>query len=223
MNVAFELKNLSLSYRDHPVIRNMNAQFYEGRIYCLVGASGSGKSTLLRTLNRLNDFIPSFHRTGEVIYDGRDIYSSTVDVDRLRQKIGMVLQEPCIYPKSIYDNVLFGLKGKGKKEYPQVAEEMLRAVFLWREVKDRLNKSAVELSLGQQQRLCIARALAVKPEVLLLDEPTSSLDHKSIEVIEGLLTDLKKKIMIIMATHKRDQVERVADDVISIPLIDKRS
>jgi len=219
MNPIIELKTISLSYRKHPIVVNMDAKILEHRVTCIVGRSGVGKSTLLRTLNRMNDFIPSFHCEGQVLFDGNDIYDRDCDVDHLRQKIGMVSQEPCIFPRSVYDNVLFGLqylKRKRKNEYPKIVEETLKAVFLWKEVKDKLLRPAAELSQGQQQRLSIARALAVEPQILLLDEPTSSLDHETSEAIERLLKDSKEKITFVLATHKLKQVERIADDVISL-------
>ncbi len=220
MKTVFELKEVSLYYGEVSILLNINAKFFEKRITCLVGGSGTGKSTLLRTLNRMNDLISSFRCNGSVIFDGKDIYNHALDVNLLRQKVGMVFQEPCVFPGSIYDNVLFGIRRlvqRRKSAYPMIVEETLKAVFLWKEVKDRLHKPAVELSQGQQQRLTIARALAVEPQVLLLDEPTSSLDDKSSMAIEELLKDLKGKLTIILATHKLKQVERLADDVISIP------
>jgi phosphate transport system ATP-binding protein len=220
VKTVFELKGVSLYYGEVPILVNINAKFFEKRITCLVGDSGVGKSTFLRTLNRMNDLIPSFRCRGSVIFKGRDIYSHALDVNILRQKVGMVFQEPCVFPVSIYDNVLFGLRRlirRRKSAYPMIVEETLKAVFLWEEVKDRLYGPAIELSQGQQQRLTIARALAVYPQVLLLDEPTSSLDNKSSMAIEELLKGLKEKLTIILATHKLKQVERLADDVISIP------
>lgn len=219
MRTIFELKNVSLYYGKEPIISNFNAKFYEKQITCIIGASGIGKSTLLRTLNRMNDLIPSFRCVGKVIFNNNDIYCRTLDVNLHRQNVGMVFQEPCVFPVSIYDNVIFGMRRfnhKRKSEYPAIVEETLKTVFLWKDVKDKLHKPAIELSQGQRQRLCMARAMAVEPQVLLLDEPTSSLDHKSSEAIEDLLTGLKEKLTIVLATHKLEQVERIADDVISL-------
>ena len=220
MKTTFELDGISLYYGKEPILVNISAKFLEGQITCLVGDSGTGKTTLLRTLNRMNDFIPTFRCEGRVIFEGVDIYSHALDVNLLRQKVGMVFQKPCVFPRSIYDNVLFGLRhlnGERKSEYPIIVEKILKTVFLWKDVKDRLHSPATELSQGQQQRLCIARAMAVNPHVLLLDEPTSSLDHRLSGAIEELLMGLKGKLTVILATHKLEQVERIADLVISIP------
>lgn len=220
MKAVFELKDLSLYYGKDPIIINMNAKFFESKITCLVGASGVGKTTLLRTLNRMNDSIPSFHYNGKVTFQGKDIYSPLQQVNLLRQEVGMVFQEPCTFPGSIYENVIFGLRHlnlKRKSAYPMLVGEVLKAVFLWEEVKDRLHRPAVELSQGQRQRLSIARALVIEPSVLLLDEPTSSLDHKSSAFIEELFRNLKRSLTIIVATHKLEQVERIADNVILMP------
>ena len=213
----FSLNNVSLFYGKAPIVRDINITFAEKRVICIIGPSGSGKSTLLRTLNRMNDLTPSFECKGSVLFDGHDIYNNGTKVSQLRQHVGMVFQKPCIFPKSIYDNVLFGVRQlyrMKKAEHQQIVEETLKAVYLWGEVKDKLRSSALELSQGQQQRLTIARALAVKPRVLLLDEPTSSLDHKSGAAIDALINNLKGEITVIMVTHKLDQARRIADDVV---------
>ena len=217
MKPLFSLNNVSLFYGNRSIVRDINVTFAEKRVICIIGPSGSGKSTLLRTLNRMNDLTPSFACKGSIIFDGHDIYNNGTKVSQLRQHVGMVFQKPCIFPKSIYDNVLFGVRQlyrMKKEESQQIVEETLKKVYLWGEVSDKLRNSALELSQGQQQRLTIARALAVKPRVLLLDEPTSSLDHKSAAAINAMINNLKGKITIIMVTHKLEQVRTVADDVV---------
>ncbi len=213
---AFELKNVTLKYREQAIVQNACMTFPCHQITCLVGPSGVGKSTLLRTLNRLNDFTPTFHCSGSILYMGQDIYHDYSDATRLRQEVGMVFQKPCVYPKSIFDNVIFGvkhLKLNSKKEFPAIVERSLNQACLWNEVKDRLHHPATELSLGQQQRLSFARALAVQPNALLLDEPTSSLDAQAKASIEELILRLKENLSIILVSHHYDQVERLAGQV----------
>ncbi|MFQ5681408.1 MAG: phosphate ABC transporter ATP-binding protein [Candidatus Omnitrophota bacterium] len=217
--MIFRLDNVFLAYGRDVTIREINLSFRENRISCIIGPSGVGKSTLLRTLNRMNDIIAGFSLRGSVLFRGRDIYADGIRACDLRREVGMVFQQPCIFPGSIYDNVLFGLRrlpGAKKTEFPRAAEEALKSVSLWGEVKDRLKHCAAGLSQGQQQRLSIARALAVGPKVLLVDEPTSSLDHRSAKAIEELVCDLARKITVIMVTHKLDQARRIADDVVFV-------
>ncbi|MFQ5455741.1 MAG: phosphate ABC transporter ATP-binding protein [Nitrospirota bacterium] len=219
MRPVFSLKDVSLYYGKPLVLKDISLTFNKGRVISIIGPSGAGKSTLLRTLNRMNDHIPGFRLKGEVLFDDKNIYNNGTKVHLLRQNVGMVFQTPCIFPKSIYDNVLFGVKHlclKKKSEFSGIVEETLKSVSLWGEVKDKLNRSALELSQGQQQRLSIARALAVEPGVLLMDEPTSSLDATSTGVIEELVMRLKGKLTIIMITHKLEQAKKIADDVVFI-------
>ncbi len=219
MSAVVELKNTSLYYGKGRILKGVNIAFEKENVTCIIGPSGSGKSTMLRTINRMNDLNPDFHFTGTVLFENKDIYRRGVEVHQLRQKIGMVFQKPCIFPGSIHDNVLFGVRhlgSKKKSEFPLIVEETLKSVSLWKEVKDKLQRPATELSEGQRQRLSIARALAVNPRVLLMDEPTSSLDHRSSEAVEELIGRLKKNLTIIMVTHKLEQAKKVADDVVFI-------
>lgn len=219
MSAVVEFKNTSLYYGRGRILKGVDLAFDKNKVTCVIGPSGSGKSTMLRTINRMNDLIPDFHFTGEVLFNNKDIYGKGVPVHRLRQDIGMVFQKPCIFPGSIHDNVLFGVRhlgSKKKSDFPFIVEETLKSVSLWKEVKEKLQRPALELSEGQQQRLSIARALAVNPKVLLMDEPTSSLDHKSSEAVEELVRRLKSSLTIIMVTHKLEQAKKVADDVVFI-------
>ena len=187
----------------------------EHEITAFIGPSGCGKSTFLRTLNRMNDLIPSVRITGEVNYQGQDIYDSSVDPTWLRKQIGMVFQKANPFPMSIYDNVAYGPRTHGirsKVQLDEIVENSLKAAAIWDEVKDRLKKSALGLSGGQQQRLCIARALAVEPEVLLMDESTSALDPISTSKIEDLAAELKNKYTVIMVTHNMQQAARISDN-----------
>ena len=219
MSAVVELKNTSLYYGRGWILKGVNIAFEREKVTCVIGPSGSGKSTMLRTINRMNDLIADFHFTGTVLFENKDIYRRGVEVPRLRRDIGMVFQKPCIFPGSIHDNVLFGVRhlgSKKKSEFPFIVEETLKSVSLWREVRDKLQRPATELSEGQRQRLSIARALAVNPRVLLMDEPTSSLDHRSSEAFEELIGRLKSSLTIIMVTHKLEQAKKVADDVVFI-------
>ncbi len=219
MNPIFQMERVSLSYGQKTVVDDINLSFFEKRIACIIGPSGSGKSTLLRALNRMNDLIPSFSLSGRITLEGRDIYNGRISPNELRQRVGMVFQKPCIFPKSIYENVIFGIKHLGRRrrsDWDEVVEEMLRQASLWNDVKDRLLRPALELSQGQQQRLAIARALAVDPRILLLDEPTSALDNRSAEAIEELVLKLSPRVGMIMVTHRLEQVKRIADDVVFI-------
>ena len=180
----------------------------------MIGPSGCGKSTYLRSLNRMNDLIPSVTITGSVLYKGKDIYGPKTDIVELRKEIGMVFQQPNPFPFSIYENVIYGLKLKGEKDkkvLDQVVEESLKAASLWDDVKYKLHKSALSLSGGQQQRVCIARVLAVNPEIILLDEPTSALDPVSTGKIESMLLELKERYTMIIVTHNMSQASRISD------------
>ena len=208
-------KDLCLWYGTTQALKNINIEIPERSITALIGPSGCGKSTFLKTLNRMNDLIPSVRIEGTVTYGGQDIFSSNVDVNDLRKEIGMVFQKPNPFPMSIYDNIAYGPRTHGIKNKIQlddIVEEALQGAAIWDEVKDRLKKSALGLSGGQQQRLCIARALAVKPKVLLMDEPTSALDPISTSKIEDLTQQLKKDYTIIMVTHNMQQAVRISDN-----------
>lgn len=209
----FNVKNLVLWYNDFKALKNINLNMTENKITAFIGPSGCGKSTLLKTLNRMNDLVEGCRIEGEVLLDGESIYGG-MDVNLLRKRVGMVFQKPNPFPMSIYDNIAFGPRTHGihsKSRLDEIVEESLRDAAIWDETKDSLKKSALAMSGGQQQRLCIARALAVKPEVLLMDEPTSALDPISTSKIEDLATELKKKYTIIMVTHNMQQAVRISD------------
>ena len=208
-------KDLCLWYGATQALKNINIEIPDRSITALIGPSGCGKSTFLKTLNRMNDLIPSVRIEGTVTYGGQDIFAPSVDVNDLRKEIGMVFQKPNPFPMSIYDNIAYGPRTHGIKNKVQlddIVEEALQGAAIWDEVKDRLKKSALGLSGGQQQRLCIARALAVKPKVLLMDEPTSALDPISTSKIEDLTQQLKKDYTIIMVTHNMQQAVRISDN-----------
>ena len=208
-------KDLCLWYGATRALKNINIEIHERSITALIGPSGCGKSTFLKTLNRMNDLIPTVRIEGTVTYGGQDIFAPNVDVNDLRKEIGMVFQKPNPFPMSIYDNIAYGPRTHGIKNKVQlddIVEEALQGAAIWDEVKDRLKKSALGLSGGQQQRLCIARALAVKPKVLLMDEPTSALDPISTSKIEDLTQQLKKDYTIIMVTHNMQQAVRISDN-----------
>ena len=215
--VIIRMKNTSVFSNGKPILDEVSYDFRKQVVTGIIGPSGTGKTTLLRTLSRLNDRIDGFRVLGQVLVGGTDIYLNGLDVYGLRRRVGMVFQKPCVFPSSIFDNVILGLKRlspKRKKEFPDVVEKTLRKVFLWDEVKDRLHKSAPTLSQGQQQRLAIARTLAVDPEILLMDEPTSALDPKSVTAIEDLILSLKGRHTVVLVTHNLPQARRVADDLI---------
>ena len=208
------VKDMCLWYGDHQALKNVNIEIPEKSITAFIGPSGCGKSTFLKTLNRMNDLIPGVRITGDIRYEGTDIFSREVDVNNLRKAIGMVFQKPNPFPMSIYDNIAYGPRTYGitsKVQLDEIVESALRGVAIWDEVKDRLKKNALGMSGGQQQRLCIARALAVEPKVLLMDEPTSALDPISTSRIEELVTELKEKSTIVMVTHNMQQAVRVSD------------
>ena len=208
------VKDMCLWYGDPQALKNVNIEIPEKSITAFIGPSGCGKSTFLKTLNRMNDLIPGVRITGDIRYEGTDIFSREVDVNNLRKAIGMVFQKPNPFPMSIYDNIAYGPRTHGitsKVQLDEIVESALRGVAIWDEVKDRLKKNALGMSGGQQQRLCIARALAVEPKVLLMDEPTSALDPISTSRIEELVTELKEKSTIVMVTHNMQQAVRVSD------------
>ena len=214
MNNAITAKNLCLWYSGAQALKNINIQIPENNITALIGPSGCGKSTFLKTLNRMNDLIPSVRITGEVRYQDTDIFAPGLDVNALRKEIGMVFQKPNPFPMSIYDNIAYGPRTHGvknKAKLDELVEQSLRGAAIWDEVKDRLKKNALGLSGGQQQRLCIARALAVEPKVLLMDEPTSALDPISTSKIEELAMGLKERYTIVIVTHNMQQAVRISD------------
>lgn len=209
-----ETHDLCLWYGQSQALKNINLNIEEKSITALIGPSGCGKSTYLRTLNRMNDLIPGVRTTGQVLYEGEDIFSPKLDVNGLRRDVGMVFQKPNPFMMSIYDNIAYGPRTNGirnKARLDEIVEQSLQAAAIWDEVKDRLKKSAIGLSGGQQQRLCIARALAVEPKVLLMDEPTSALDPISTSRIEDLAAELKKKYTIVIVTHNMQQALRISD------------
>jgi phosphate transport system ATP-binding protein len=207
-------ENLSFYYGTTLALENINMSIRENRITALIGPSGCGKSTFIRILNRMNDIIPGTRVEGKVLLDGIDIYGEDVDLSMLRRRVGMVFQKSNPFPKSIYDNVAYGLRIGGirnKGKISEIVERSLKQSGLWGEVKDRLNTTAMELSGGQQQRVCIARALAIEPEVILMDEPCSALDPASTFKIEELMMELKEQYTIIIVTHNMQQAARVSD------------
>jgi phosphate transport system ATP-binding protein len=216
--IAISLEDFGAWFGDSCILSGISLDIPARGISCIVGPSGSGKSTLLRSLNRINEDTPAFSTEGHLRLAGRSILTEFSDLTELRRKIGMVFQRPCVFPCSIMENVLFGVRDKrlSKKARRSLAEEALRAASLWTEVSTRLDDSAVSLSLGQQQRLCMARTLAMKPDVILLDEPTASVDPVSARAIEETIKTLSKTYTIIMVTHDLRQANRISDQVIFI-------
>ncbi len=213
MNNIISIKNLNLHYGDFHALKDVNMEISKNKITAFIGPSGCGKSTLLKTLNRMNDLVEGCRIDGKVTLDGRDIYKD-IDTNDLRKRVGMVFQKPNPFPMSIYDNIAYGPRTHGirsKARLDEIVEKSLTGAAIWDEVKDRLKKSALGMSGGQQQRLCIARALAVEPEVLLMDEPTSALDPISTSKIEDLALELKKRYTIIIVTHSMQQATRISD------------
>ncbi len=209
-----EVKNVDLFYGDFQALKNVSMDMPENKITAFIGPSGCGKSTLLKSLNRMNDLVDGVKITGEITLDGEDIYAPKIDVNELRKRIGMVFQQPNPFSMSIYDNIAYGPRVHGikkKKDLDIIVERSLRGAALWDEVKDKLKRNALQISGGQQQRLCIARALAVEPEVLLMDEPTSALDPISTSKIEELCDSLKKSYTIVIVTHNMQQAARISD------------
>jgi phosphate transport system ATP-binding protein len=210
--VVFELDRVTIAYRDRPAIRDVDLAIHQNLVTAFIGPSGCGKTTLLRSMNRLNDLVPGASVEGSIRYHGHDLNADEVDAVEVRRRIGMVFQRPNPFPKSIYDNVAFGLRLHGMKDdLNDRVERALTQAALWDEVKDRLKTSALSLSGGQQQRLCIARALAIEPDVVLMDEPASALDPISTQAIEDLVESLKSAYTIIIVTHNMQQAARVAD------------
>ena len=213
MGEKFNISNLNLYYGDFHALKDVDLSINEKEITAFIGPSGCGKSTFLKCLNRMNDLVQGCKITGQVLLDGEDIYSG-MDVNLLRRRVGMVFQKPNPFPMSIYDNIAYGPRihgTKSKAKLDEIVEDSLRKAALWDECKDRLKKSALGMSGGQQQRLCIARALAVEPEILLMDEPTSALDPISTSKIEDLAVGLRKKYTIIIVTHNMQQAARISD------------
>lgn len=212
-NTKFNIKDLDLYYGDFQALKKINMEIKQNEITAFIGPSGCGKSTLLRTLNRMNDLIEGVRVEGQILLDQENVYGD-VDVIKLRSRVGMVFQKPNPFPMSIYDNVAYGPRMHGIKKksmLDEIVEKSLRQAAIWDEVKDRIKKSALGISGGQQQRICIARALAVEPEVILMDEPTSALDPISTLKIEDLATELKEKYTIVIVTHNMQQAARISD------------
>ena len=208
------VKNLNLYYGDKQALKDISLEIPDKRVTAFIGPSGCGKSTFLRVLNRMNDLIDHVKIEGEVYVDGVNIYDKSLDVVNLRKNVGMVFQKSNLFPKSVYENIVYGPKINGirdKKILDEILERTLNQAAIWDEVKDRLNENALSLSGGQQQRLCIARALAVEPEIILMDEPASALDPISTAKIEELIHDLKKEYTIVIVTHNMQQAARVSD------------
>ncbi|MBI63854.1 MAG: phosphate ABC transporter ATP-binding protein [Chloroflexi bacterium] len=211
-NPIIEINNLSVKYGNSLAIENVTFSVPEKKVIALIGPSGCGKSTLIRCINRMNDLIPNAKVTGNVLFEDQNIYDNNVDATEIRYKIGMVFQKPNPFPKSIYDNVAFGPRVNGLNvNLDEVVENSLRKAALWDEVKDRLNDSGLDISGGQQQRLCIARTLAVNPEIILMDEPASALDPISTQSIENLIKEISKDVTIIIVTHNMQQAARISD------------
>jgi phosphate transport system ATP-binding protein len=213
--IKMATRNMNFYYGAYKALDNVNLEFKENKVTALIGPSGCGKSTFLRSLNRMNDIIPGTRVEGEVLLDGVPIYGPAVDVVEIRKRVGMVFQKPNPFPKTIFNDVAYGLKIKGVKNRSELqdrVEASLKSAAIWEEVKDRLFESSLSLSGGQQQRLCIARALAIEPEVLLMDEPASALDPIATQKIEELIRELKARYTIIIVTHNMQQAARISDE-----------
>ena len=223
MTTILEARGLTVTAGNRTILRDISFAVPNRVVFGIIGASGAGKSTLLKSLNRLLELNTHFRVSGDVLLAAQSIYAPGVDVDELRARIGIIFQQPVVFPKSIYHNVIFGTRHHQtipRRQWPEVAERALTEAVLWSEVKDRLHDSALRLSVGQQQRLCLARALAVDPSVILLDEPTSSLDPKSTEAIEELILRLKSTRTLVLVTHNLDQARRIADRLLCIAVRD---
>ncbi|MCR8970001.1 phosphate ABC transporter ATP-binding protein PstB [Facklamia sp. 7083-14-GEN3] len=210
----FSVQNLDFYYSDFHALKNIDMEIEENLVTALIGPSGCGKSTFLKILNRMQDLTPGTRVDGKVALDGMDIYDKRMDVNDLRKRVGMVFQQPNPFPKSIYDNIAYGPRTHGikdKTQLDQIVEESLKGAAIWNEVKDKLHQNATAVSGGQQQRICIARAIANQPEVILMDEPTSALDPISTNKIEDLVSELKKKYTVIIVTHNMQQAGRISD------------
>ncbi len=213
-SAKLSVQDIRLSFGDHEVLKGISMDIPQKEIVALIGPSGCGKSTLLRCMNRMHDLVPSARVRGDIFIDGENMYGSKVDVVEIRRKVGMVFQKPNPFPKSVFENVAYGLKiggMNGREDLRQKVEKSLKGAALWEEVHDSLDKSGLSLSGGQQQRLCIARVIAIEPEVILMDEPTSALDPISANKVEKLMLELKKRFTIIVVTHNMQQAQRVAD------------
>lgn len=213
---AMAVRRLCVTAGKRPIIRNVTLDIPHRQVFCIIGPSGAGKSTLLKCLNRMVDLSPELCINGDVLFNGQSIYDRTVHADDLRTQIGILFQQPVIFPRSIYQNVIIGVRHLHqvrRREWPQIAEAALREAALWDEVKDRLGEPAVTLSVGQQQRLCLARTLACKPQIILMDEPTSALDPLATQQIEELIVRLKKQHTVVLVTHNLAQARLVADRI----------
>jgi phosphate transport system ATP-binding protein len=213
-NKLIETKKVDVFYGDNHVLKDISLSIRENTVTAFIGPSGCGKSTFLRSLNRMNDYIDGFHKKGKILIDEEDIYDKKVKVEELRRKVGMVFQKPNPFPKTIFENVAYGLKIHGMSDKDFIEERVEKSLVqsaLWNEVKDQLHKPALSLSGGQQQRLCIARTLAVKPKIILMDEPASALDPISTAKIEDLIRELKEKYTIVIVTHNMQQASRISD------------
>ncbi|MBK7318356.1 MAG: phosphate ABC transporter ATP-binding protein [Anaerolineales bacterium] len=223
-NYAIESNKLSIHYGHFTAVRDVSIKIEPQKITAIIGPSGCGKSTLLRALNRMNDFVPGCHVTGELLLQGQNLYGRDIDPVEVRRKIGMVFQKPNPFPKSIYENIAWGARINGfKGKMDDLVEQSLRSAALWDEVKDKLQESAYALSGGQQQRLCIARTIAIQPEIILMDEPASALDPISTLRIEELMQELKKNYTIIIVTHNMQQAARASDFTAMMMIDDQRA
>ena len=223
-NYAIETNNLSIHYGNFTAVKGVNMKVERQKITAIIGPSGCGKSTMLRAFNRMNDFVPSCHVTGELLLDNQNLYGKNVDPVEVRRKIGMVFQKPNPFPKSIYENIAWGARINGfKGKMDELVEQSLRSAALWDEVKDKLQQSAYALSGGQQQRLCIARTIAIQPEIILMDEPASALDPISTLRIEELMQELKKNYTILIVTHNMQQAARASDYTAMMMIDDQRA
>jgi len=219
-----ELQHVSCYYGSFRAVRNVDIRVAKNAITALIGPSGCGKSTLLRTINRMNDLVPSYRSEGKILLDGQDLSARTVDPVAVRRRVGMVFQKPNPFPKTVWENVAFGPKINGfKGDLNELVETSLRRAALWDDVKDKLNQSGMALSGGQQQRLCIARTIAVNPEVILMDEPCSALDPRSTLQIEELMAELKKEYTIVIVTHNMQQAARASDTTIFMTMGEDRA
>ena len=221
---VIELQDVSCFYGSFRAVRNIDLKVPKQRITALIGPSGCGKSTLLRTINRMNDLVPSYRTEGHLLLDGQDLYGKDVDPVAVRRRVGMVFQKPNPFPKTVWENVAFGPKINGYKgDMDELVERSLRRAALWDDVKDKLKQSGMALSGGQQQRLCIARTIAVNPEVILMDEPCSALDPRSTLQIEELMSELKKEYTIVIVTHNMQQAARASDKTVFMTMGDDRA
>jgi phosphate transport system ATP-binding protein len=222
--IVVELQDLSCFYGSFRAVRNIDLTVRKQRITALIGPSGCGKSTLLRTVNRMNDLVPTFHIEGRILLDGQDLFGKGVDPVAVRRRVGMVFQKPNPFPKSIWENVAFGARINGYKgNLDELVEHSLRRAALWDDVKDKLKQSGMALSGGQQQRLCIARTIAIEPEVILMDEPCSALDPRSTLQIEELMAELKQDYTIVIVTHNMQQAARASDTTVFMTMGDDRA